>query len=94
MALITRFDSFAEGWAQGKNQIVYARLAADLDTPVSLMLKLANAGQDSFMLESVTGGELRGRYSIVGMAPDVIWECHGTQARINRQAAQDRDHFG
>ncbi|WP_340296906.1 MULTISPECIES: anthranilate synthase component I [unclassified Roseobacter] len=93
MALITRFDRFAEGWAQGKNQIVYARLAADLDTPVSLMLKLANAGQDSFMLESVTGGELRGRYSIVGMAPDVIWECHGTHARINRHAAQDRDHF-
>jgi anthranilate synthase component 1 len=38
MALITRFDSFAEGWAQGKNQIVYARLAADVATPVALML--------------------------------------------------------
>ena len=58
----------------------------DLDTPVSLMLKLADAQKNSFMLESVTGGEVRGRYSMVGMKPDVIWECRGTQARINRQA--------
>ncbi len=93
MALITNFDSFAAGWAKGENQIVYARLAADLDTPVSLMLKLADAGQDSFMLESVTGGELRGRYSIVGMAPDLIWDCRGGIARINRNAATARDDF-
>nr|WP_284040815.1 anthranilate synthase component I [Phaeovulum sp. NW3] len=66
--------------------MVYARLAADLDTPVSLMLKLADAAPNSFMLESVTGGEVRGRYSIIGMKPDVIWQCRGTQARINRQA--------
>ena len=64
-------------------QADYARLAADLDTPVSLMLKLAEARTDTFMLESVTGGEVRGRYSIVGMKPDLIWQCHGTQSRIN-----------
>jgi anthranilate synthase component I len=59
--------------------VVWARLAADLDTPVSLMLKLVGNRKDSFMLESVTGGEVRGRYSIVGMKPDLIWRCHGTQ---------------
>ena len=86
VALSPSFEDFEAAWSQGRNQLVYARLAADLDTPVSLMLKLADAAPNSFMLESVTGGEVRGRYSIVGMKPDVIWQCHGTQARINRQA--------
>ncbi len=86
MELTPDFPAFERGWAEGRNQLVMIRLAADLDTPVSLMLKLAEAAPLSFMLESVTGGEVRGRYSIVGMKPDLIWECRGTQARINRQA--------
>ncbi|KEO61674.1 anthranilate synthase component I [Thioclava indica] len=89
VALSPSFEEFEANWAKGQNQLVYARLAADLDTPVSLMLKLAEAQPNSFMLESVTGGEVRGRYSIVGMKPDVIWECRGTQARINRAARFD-----
>jgi len=83
------FASFEAGWARGENQLVYARLAADLDTPVSLYLKLAGASRDSFILESVTGGEVRGRYSIIGMKPDLIWECRGTTSRINRDARFD-----
>ena len=93
MALAPDFAAFEAAWTRGENQIVHTRLAADLDTPVSLMLKLAAARTDSFMLESVTGGEVRGRYSIVGMKPDLIWQCHGTAARINRQARFDRDAF-
>jgi len=73
--------------------VVYARLAADMDTPVSLMLKLADAGKNAFMLESVTGGEVRGRYSIVGMNPDLIWECRGTTSRVNRNARFDEDNY-
>ncbi|NRA99474.1 MAG: anthranilate synthase component I [Rhodobacteraceae bacterium] len=93
MALFPDFDTFARGYEAGENQIVYTRLAADLDTPVSLMLKLAGARADSFVLESVTGGEVRGRYSIVGMKPDIVWECNGTTARINRNARYDRETF-
>ncbi|MBN2741880.1 MAG: anthranilate synthase component I [Rhodobacteraceae bacterium] len=89
VALSPSFEEFEANWAKGQNQLVYARLAADLDTPVSLMLKLAEAQPNSFMLESVTGGEVRGRYSIVGMKPDVIWECRGENARINRVARFD-----
>ena len=89
--LIPDFAQFDSGWARGQNQLVYARLAADLDTPVSLYLKLAGASRDSFILESVTGGELRGRYSIIGMKPDLIWDCHGTQSRLNRAARFDSD---
>ncbi len=93
MALTPSFDAFAAGYEAGKNQIVYARLAADLDTPVSLMLKLAGAAPDSFMLESVTGGEVRGRYSIVGMKPDLIWRCRGETSEVNRQARFDGQAF-
>jgi anthranilate synthase component 1 len=87
------FEGFARGWAEGRNQVVFARLAADLDTPVSLMLKLAEARADTFMLESVTGGEVRGRYSVVGMKPDLIWQCHGRTARMNREARFDPAAF-
>ena len=89
MNLQPDFEVFERGWAQGVNQLIYARLAADLDTPVSLMLKLGDARTDTFMLESVTGGEVRGRYSVVGMKPDLIWKCHGTTAQINREARFD-----
>jgi len=87
------FESFARAHAAGENQVVHARLAADLDTPVSLMLKLTGAARDAFLLESVTGGEVRGRYSIIGMKPDVIWQCHGRTSRINRAARFDADAF-
>ncbi|WP_377505887.1 anthranilate synthase component I [Octadecabacter sp. R77987] len=93
MALTPDFDSFAARYDAGENQVVYTRLAADLDTPVSLMLKLSNAGKDAFMLESVTGGEVRGRYSIVGMKPDLIWRCNGTTSEVNRNARFDEDGF-
>ncbi|MFO1140015.1 MAG: anthranilate synthase component I [Paracoccus sp. (in: a-proteobacteria)] len=86
MDISPNFPEFERGWAAGRNQLLTMRLAADLDTPVSLMLKLAEAAPNSFMLESVTGGEVRGRYSFVGMKPDLIWECRDGQARINRNA--------
>lgn len=93
MILHPSFEAFERGWAEGRNQLVYARLAADLDTPVSLMLKLGEARSDTFMLESVTGGEVRGRYSIVGMKPDLIWQCHGQRSRLNREARFDPAAF-
>ena len=93
MALTSDFETFERGWAKGENQVVYTRLAADLDTPVSLMLKLAAVDTNSFMLESVTGGELRGRYSVVGLKPDLIWQCHGAQSRINRLVQRDATAF-
>jgi anthranilate synthase component I len=87
------YETFARAYEAGQNQVVYARLAADLDTPVSLMLKLSGAAKDAFMLESVTGGEVRGRYSIIGMKPDLVWQCHGTTSRLNRHARFDPEAF-
>ncbi len=93
MTLTPDFDSFARAWEAGENQVVHTRLAADLDTPVSLMLKLTGAAENAFMLESVTGGEVRGRYSIIGLKPDLIWRCDGTKSALNRLARFDPDGF-
>ncbi len=93
MALTPTFDAFEQGHAAGRNQIVYTRLAADLDTPVSLMIKLTDTAENAFMLESVTGGEVRGRYSIIGMKPDLIWKCRGETSAINRAARYDAEAF-
>lgn len=85
------YESFASTYEAGKPQIISTRLVADLETPVSAMLKLARAARYSFLLESVEGGAVRGRYSIIGMNPDVIWKVEGNQASINRRALHHAD---
>ena len=87
------FDEFAEVYNAGKPQVVWTRLVADLETPVSAMLKLADGRPNSFLLESVEGGATRGRYSIIGLKPDLIWRCFGDRAEINRHARYDPDAF-
>jgi len=80
------FDSFAQAHAQGRGQLVFTRLVADLETPVSAFLKLGEGQDNAFLLESVQGGETRGRYSIIGLKPDLIWRCQDGKAEINRGA--------
>ncbi|MDA8636771.1 anthranilate synthase component I [Rhodobacteraceae bacterium] len=86
-------DNFSRQYALEKSQVLFTRLAADLDTPVSLKMKLAGDQKNAFMLESVTGGEVRGRYSIIGMKPDLIWKCQGNESFINRDARFDDEAF-
>ncbi len=93
MQIFPAYEDFAAGYDAGENRVVWTRLVADLDTPVSLMLKLAQARKDSFMLESVTGGETRGRYSIIGMKPDLVFRAHGDKAEVNRSARFDENAF-
>jgi len=66
------FDAFATNYAKGQDQIVSKRLINDVDTPVSAFLKLAKDKPYAFLFESVQGGEQRGRYSVLGYAPDLI----------------------
>lgn len=75
-------EAFRKGFAEGQAQIVYRTLVADLDTPVSAWLKLGASDPYSFLLESVQGGEVRGRYSIIGLRPDLIWRCRGDHAEL------------
>ena len=76
-----------EGFDNSKPQLVYARVINDLDTPVSAYLKIATGKPYAFLFESVQGGEIRGRYSFLGFAPDVIWRAHGDVSEISRDGS-------
>ena len=84
---------FAQTYEAGQPQVVWTRLVADLETPVSAYLKLARGRTPSFLLESVEGGANRGRYSIIGLQPDIIWRARGDKAEINRTPLHDPDAF-
>jgi anthranilate synthase component 1 len=87
------FSTFARAYDEGVPQVAWTRLVADLETPVSVMLKLAHERPNSFLLESVEGGSSRGRYSVIGCEPDLIWRAHGGQAEINRTPLSAPDAF-
>lgn len=86
-------SAFIRTYESGQAQVLWTRLVSDLDTPVSAMLKLGRGRSNCFLLESVTGGSVRGRYSLIGLKPDLIWRCRGTASEINRNAATDPDSF-
>ena len=93
MSISPELDAFARVYEAGKPQLVSTTLVADLETPVSAYLKLADGRPNSFLLESVEGGSVRGRYSIIGFKPDVIWRCIKGKAEINRRAHADAHSF-
>ena len=87
------FAAFEAAYNAGRAQVVRTALIADLETPVSAFLKLAEGKPNAFLFESVEGGSIIGRYSFLGMRPDLIWRCRGKQAEINRQARFDAESF-
>ncbi|MDJ0942097.1 MAG: anthranilate synthase component I [Kiloniellales bacterium] len=87
------FAAFARAYEEGRAQIVSTTLVADLETPVSAFLKLADGRPNSFLFESVEGGATIGRYSFLGRKPDLIWRCREGRAEINRQAHFDLQSF-
>ena len=93
MSLSPDFPHFEEKYRSGEAQIVWRRIVSDLETPVSAYLKLGARRSNSFLLESVEGGEQLGRYSIIGLKPDVIWRARGDSAEINEDAAADASAF-
>jgi len=88
------FETFRQTYDSGKAQLVSTALIADLETPVSAFLKLTQRRAGNvFLLESVEGGAARGRYSIIGMDPDLIWRANGESCEINRTAMREPDAF-
>ena len=78
--------AFTADYQRGRGHLVWTRAVADLETPVAAFLKLTQGRANSFLLESVEGGAARGRYSIVGMDPDLVWRCRNGVAELNRHA--------
>jgi anthranilate synthase component 1 len=79
--------------AQGKPALVWRRLVADTETPVGAALKLFEPERGDFLLESVEGGETRGRYSLIGLDPDLVFRAEAHGCHINRMWKHDRSAF-
>ena len=79
--------------AEGRPALVWRRQLADTDTPVAAALKLIEPGRGDFLLESVEGGAVRGRHSLIGLAPDLVFRAHGQQAELNANWLTDREAF-
>ncbi|MEQ1647495.1 MAG: anthranilate synthase component I [Hyphomicrobiaceae bacterium] len=88
-----KFDAFKRIYDAGRAQVVWTRLVADLETPVSAYLKLSHGKTMTSFLESVEGGATRGRYSFIGISPDIVWRASGNSAEINRSPATAPDAF-
>ena len=103
MQIETAAEEFSARYAAGAAQVVWTTLVADLETPVSAFLKVAGARTKrsprtssppvSFLLELVEGGAVRGRYSIIGLEPDLIFRASGRRAEINRNPQHDPQAF-
>ncbi len=88
------FNTFKNHYESGKSQLVYDWIPADLETPVSAYLKLAQEEDYAFLLESVEGGATLGRYSAIGLKPDLIWTYDGALENplkdLRNQVAQSK----
>ncbi|HEX4847202.1 MAG TPA: chorismate-binding protein, partial [Novosphingobium sp.] len=83
----------AEALASGRSSLIWRKLVADCETPVGAAVKLIEPGRGDFLLESVEGGEVRGRYSLLGLDPDLVFRATGAAAEVNRAWRHDRAAF-
>lgn len=70
--------------AKGNVIPVYTKIPADLDTPVTAFIKLAQNKKNSFLLESIEGGEKLARYSFVGFDPFLVIEGYANQVFVKK----------
>ena len=93
MLIEPSLETISPAYEQGRAQVVWTRMVADLETPVSAMLKLSAGKSNTFLLESVEGGAVRGRYSIIGIEPDLLFRAVGDRAEINTTPATDPEAY-
>ncbi|MFC7052873.1 anthranilate synthase component I [Hansschlegelia quercus] len=93
MLVLPDLEEFRGAYEAGRPQVVSTTLVGDLETPVSAYLKLAEGRPNAFLLESVEGGATRGRYSMIGLKPDVLWRSRDGRAEVNVEALTDLDAF-
>ncbi len=93
MDALPAYSDFAARYSAGEPQAVTTKMVADLETPVSAMIKIAGDRPLSFLFESVEGGAVRGRYSVIGLKPDLIFRIDDGVASVNRSARSQPDAF-
>ena len=89
----TAVEAARAALAAGRPALIWRTRVADTETPVAAALRLIEPGRGDFLLESVEGGAVRGRHSMIGLAPDLVFRASGQQAAINRHWLTDRDAF-
>ncbi len=87
------FADFSKLYEKGIAQILWRRVVADLDTPVGAYLKLSKRRKNTFLLESVEGGEAKGRFSMIGLEPDIILKVNRNDVSISRSAPHKEEYF-
>ena len=90
---IENSEAALDALAAGRPALVWRRLIADTETPVGAAARLIEPGRGDFLLESVEGGEVRGRYSLLGIDPDLVFRAHGHACEINRDWRTNREGF-
>lgn len=90
---LTNRDAALAALAAGRPALVWQRLIADTETPVGAAVKLIEPGRGDFLLESVQGGEVRGRYSLLGLDPDLVFRASGSACEVNRTWQHDPAAF-
>ncbi|PVE23496.1 anthranilate synthase component I [Microvirga sp. KLBC 81] len=94
MSIAPDFETFAKAYKDGEAGVLRATLVGDLLTPVAAFIKLRHHRKGSaFLLESVEGGATRGRFSMIGLDPDLVWRCQDGVASIDRNALTRDRHF-
>ena len=93
-ALLNNSSAARAALADGKPALVWRDVIADTVTPVGAALALVERERGDFLLESVEGGSQRGRYSLLGLDPDLVFRAQGDSAQVNRGWRSDRRAFG
>ncbi len=91
--MIQGIEAARAALADGRPALLWRRQVADTETPVAAALKLIEPGRGDFLLESVEGGSVRGRHSLIGLAPDLVFRATGNEAAINAEWLTDRNAF-
>tara|TARA_B100001989_G_C24538535_1_gene466052 strand:+ start:782 stop:2293 length:1512 start_codon:yes stop_codon:yes gene_type:complete len=88
------FNLFKQNYLKRKNQLFWRVFKSDLDTPVSAYLKLCQNTnkKNCFLLESVQDGSFRGRYSIIGMLPDLVWKSVQNETFL-KEACKNKEYI-
>jgi len=89
----SEYDEFEKNYQNNIAQILWQRVVADLDTPVGAYLKLAAGRKNSFLLESVQGGSTKGRFSMIGLEPDIMLKVKRSRVEISRNAPHSEADF-
>lgn len=93
MASSSNIDAARAELSSAKPSLIWRKQVADTETPVSAALKLMENERGDFLLESVEAGETRGRHSLIGLAPDLVFRANDDGPTINRKWLSNRQAF-